>query len=303
MIGFKGRGRGGGRGVRRRRKRRTGGVGMFSAIAVGAIRGVLGLRLLRYVWVAPVLAGAVWGIGRLEAYLLGRPSFLAAPKVRLADVPAGLEERILAVIDPVVQVPWSAPDLCRDIGQALERSAWVKRVRQVRRYADGSVVVSADYRVPAALVQVGGDFYLVSDDGVRLPGRYGYHASLVVVQGTAALPPEAGQRWPGTDVGAALAIIRLLRDLPFFDQITGVLVDNCEGRRDKREPHILLATAPSGNRIVWGSAPGREIEENFPEEKIQILLENYRQWGRIDAGHEMIDISVFPDRFTAPVRT
>jgi len=93
-------------------------------------------------------------------------------------------------------------------------------------------------------------------------------------------------------------IVMLLYQEPFFDQISGILVDNYGGRRDKREPHVQLATAPEGGRIVWGSAPGEEIEENTVEQKLALLRENFRRWGRIDAGRWYIDISLFPDRFT-----
>ncbi len=268
-----------------------------------AVRGIGGYTVVRYLWIAPLIAGAAWGVGWLEDYVRARPEFLAPPTIHLANAPDGLEDSIRSVIDPVIQVGWNEPNLCKDIGQALERSAWVRRVRQIRRYADGSVIVSADYRTPAALVQSGGEFYLLADDGVRLPGRYGYDASLVVVQGTVAGVPGQGERWAGRDVSAALEVIRLLRDMPFFDQVTGVLVGNYDGRRDNREPHIVLATAPAGSRIVWGSAPGEEIEENFPEDKIRILWENFRRWGRIDAGNDTIDVSTFPDRFTIPART
>lgn len=245
-----------------------------------------------------VVIGLAWGAGRLEAHVLSQPEYQRAAEVVLAGVPDGLAERLAPVIDSVSAVPWTDPTLCRRLAEAFEASAWVRRVESVRRYADGVVVVSCDYRSPALLFQYGGDFVLSADDGVRMPGRYAYHSSLVVVQGVAGRPPEPGGAWTGRDARAAMALFEELRGEPFFNQVTGILVDNYGGRGDKRESHILLACGSNGSRIAWGSAPGEEIEENSIEQKIELLRENYRRWGRIDAGRRYIDISTFADRFT-----
>ncbi len=285
------------KGKRRRRRRKRSIPASWFAVARVA-RTLTAPVVTRCFVAAALIAGVVTGVGRLEAYLRQRPEFQAPPDIHLADVPEALQDQIMAVLAPLAEEPWADRDLCRRIGEALEGSAWVQRVHRVRRFSGGTIVVSCDYRTPAALVQSDGDYYLVAHDTVRLPGRYTYHPALVVVQGNVAPPPAPGRRWPGDDLHAALDIINLLGDLPFYNQITGVLVGNYHGRRDARRPHILLATAPSGNRIVWGSAPGENIEENTAQEKIQILKENYRRFGRIDAGFEWIDISVYPDRFT-----
>lgn len=263
-----------------------------------AQRLLAAVKMLRHTWIVALAVAAVWIVGRLEGYLAGRPEFLDYPTIVLTDAPDDLHDRIMQVIAPLSQVPWTDPELCSRIGRALEQYAWVREVRSVRRYADGRVTVSCAYRSAAALVQIGGDYYLIDPDGVRLPGRFSYHPSFVVVQGTDAMPPEPGATWPGGDIKAGLKILRLLQQEPFFDQLTGVLVGNYLGRRDKHKPHILLATAPAGGRIVWGSAPGEEIEENTAQRKIMLLRENYRRWGRIDAGRDYIDISTYPDRLT-----
>ncbi len=244
----------------------------------------------------------VWGAQKLEAHVLANPAFHVPGQLVLVDAPAGLAERIMAVIGGDAELPWTTPDLCERIGRTLEESGWVESVRFVRRYADRRILISCRYRTAAALYQVGGDFYAVSPDGVRLPGRYGHDPAFVTVQGVQAFPPDEGHRWSGDDSRAALTLWRLLNDANLTDQVTGILVDNVNGRRSSREPHIVLATAPGGGRIIWGSAPGREIEEPSVEQKLAILAQNRRQFGRLDAGFTMIDISVFPDRFLTPER-
>lgn len=270
----------------------------FSAMAARAAGSAL-----RHVWILLLIVGVVWGVSRLEAVVAARPEYQTPAKIHLVDVPDGLMTPIKNVVEPAAQGPWIAADLCRRIGTALETSAWVERVREVRRLADGSVVIRCAYRTPAALVQSEGAFYMLSADGIRLPGRYGYHPSLVLIQGAASMPPDEGAKWPGEDIEAGIKLVRLLKEKPFFDQITGVLVHNFGGRRNRQEPHILLATAPSGSQIAWGSAPGREVEENSIDEKIELLWQNFRRFGRMDAGLDYVDISTFPDRFTTPDRT
>lgn len=245
-----------------------------------------------------VLVGLVWGARRLEAHVLAQPRYQRIAEIVLAGAPDGVEERLTPLIESVNVGPWTDPTLCRRLAEALDASAWVRRVESVRRYADGVVVATCDYRSPGMLFQYGGEFFLSSDDGVRMPGRYSYHPSLVVVQGVAGQPPEPGKAWTGRDASAAMALFDHLRGEPFFNQVTGILVENYGGRDNKRESHILLACGSEGSRIAWGSAPGEEIEENSVEQKIELLRENYRRWGRIDAGRRYIDISTFADRFT-----
>lgn len=257
--------------------------------------------LLAAVGLSGATAGGVWGVRRMEASLRLRPEFQRVPVVAFENVPNALREPLRAAIQPLIDAAPFDPALCRKVTETLQADPWIARVRHVRRYADGVLQVSVDCRTPLAMIQQHNDFYLISDDGVRLPGRYSYKPSFVVVQGVAGEAPEPGQSWTDPEVQAALGIIKRLSDTPFFEQITGVIVENYAGRRDKRQSHVQLATSPGGGRIDWGSAPGQEVEENTVEQKVHLLLENYRRWGRVDAGHAKIDISTFPDRFT--VRT
>jgi hypothetical protein len=113
-------------------------------------------------------------------------------------------------------------------------------------------------------------------------------------------PPAPGAAWEGDDLRSGLAVIGAVEAQPFASQITAVLVGNFDGRTDPRRSHLELATDQAGGRIRWGSAPGSELEENTVGQKLAILLENFRQTGRVDAHHPVIDVSTFPDRFTIP---
>jgi len=255
-------------------------------------------RVASCIGLVVVIAAAAWGATRLEAYVVAQDTYQSAPSITLVDVPEGLEESLLRLIRAVTDRAWVDPQLCRDVAEVLSLSPWVEEVRAVRRGPEGHLRVTCRYRTPAAMVQIGSEFYIVGADRVCLPGVYRYHPSLVVVQGVRGLAPDPGDVWAGDDLKAAIDLIQLLHREPFFEQITGVLVENYDGYLDRSKPHILLATAPGDGRIAWGSAPGKEIEESTVDQKLALLRENFRRWGRIDAGRRYIDVSVYPDRFT-----
>lgn len=250
---------------------------------------------------ATLVAGsaAFAGVWALEAHVRAQPKYQAKPRIIMADAPAGLADRIQQLLAPVADGPWIDDTLCERIAKALDDSAWVERVNSVRRHADGTVVVSCEYRDAAVLIQTGNGFYLADNRGIRLPGRYSFHPSFVLVQGVGAPVPSPGELWHGADLAAALAIVERLRHEQLNEQVAAILVGNYAGRQNNRKAHIeLVSTPPPPGRIIWGSAPGEEIEENSVEQKIGLLREIYDRWGRIDGGHAIIDISTFPDRFT-----
>lgn len=250
--------------------------------------------------VAGVIAAAGVGLPRLDAYVHAKEQFAGPPRVVLVDVPAELEAAVREYIELVIGGDWTDPTLCRRVADRLGQNGWVQRVDCVRRLPDARVEARCRYRTPFALVQIAGEFVLVDREAVRLPGRYPYSPSLPLVQGVAGAAPGSGETWSAPDLAAGLAILTRLAAEPFANQVTAVLVHNYGGRRDRGSAHIELATDRPGGRIIWGSGPGNEIEENTAAQKMALLRRNYELHGRIDAGLPVIDVSTFPDRFTTP---
>lgn len=228
----------------------------------------------------------------------------SAPSVVFVDLPESLgplahSDLQSAVVDLVAR-DWLDDGLCHDMALRLGTSGWLSRVNYVRRSGDARFEISGQYRFPLAMVQQGNDFLLTDAEGVRLPGVYLFDPRWKVIQGVRGRVPKPGSRWEDPGLVAGLVLVEMLAVEPFDNQITGVLVDNVGGRLDRSRSHIELATDRAGGRIHWGSAPGEELAENFANQKLTILRENYRRTGRADAHHPVIDVSTFPDRYVIP---
>jgi hypothetical protein len=260
-------------------------------VARGVWRGCLALALTAFV---------AYGFLRMSRSVLGSPTFVLPAKIQLIDVPPDLMGDMRQALAPFADTPWSDPTLCEAIAVTLREVGWVEQVESVRRFADRRIEVSCTYRRPLALVQMDGGFYLVDDKCVRLPGMYAFHPGQIVIQGVSVPAPEAGEPWDAPDLRAGAELVRLIEPERFAGQITGVLVENFHGRVDRRAAHLQLATDVAGGRIIWGSAPGEEIEENSVAAKLELLRTNFKRYGRVDAGRSVIDISVHPDRFITP---
>ena len=256
-----------------------------------AFRGILALGLVGCVGL---------GLVRLRHRVIASPQQQAPPRIQLVDVPPDLSDVMKSAVEPFLKVPVASPTLCADIAQTLRSIGWVREVRSVHMFPDRRVEVRCIYRRPVALVQSGSAFYLIDKDCVRLPGRYANESLLPLIQGVGSSPPPAGRAWLGKDIRAGLRVAQLVFEEAFADQITAVLVHNYGGREDPRAAHLQLATDRAGGRIIWGSAPGEEIEENDIKAKLRALRSNYRRFGRVDANRGLIDISVHPDRIIAP---
>lgn len=252
-----------------------------------------------------VLAAGAMGVSRLQSHVDRQlvESYDHAT-LTFVDQPSQLVDLILsdlsADVSDLMTRKWTDDRLCRDLAERLEASAWVSRVNFARRTGGARIEISAEYREPAALIQFGDEFRLVDFEGVRLPGTYLYNPAWKIIQGLSEPPPEPGEVWTGDDLIAALDVLGVLANEPFSDQVTAVLVDNFGGRRNRQTSSIELSTDRAGGRIYWGSAPGMEIAENRVDQKLAILRANYQQTGRVDAGHPIIDITTYPDRFTIP---
>ncbi len=271
------------------------------AVVGSRAQGLGAKYFLKIGMVAVLLVVLTYGLLRVEQSVTTTPAYReGSPEIAIVDVPPGLEDIMREAVRPFAKGAWFDGALCAELGIALEETGWVRRVESVHRFADRRVEVKCVYRCPAALVQTHSGFFLVDQDCVRLPGCYENHPSMMLIQGVACPAPKPGEIWDADDLRAGVELIKILSNESYSTQITAVLVQNYGGRVNPDRAHIALATDRAGERILWGSAPGGEVEENSVEEKLRILRSNYRRFGRVDATRGVIDISVHPDRIIAP---
>ncbi|MBI4716196.1 MAG: hypothetical protein HY763_00165 [Planctomycetes bacterium] len=288
----------------RRRPSRPARSGWWTSAGAARLRGLVRPLAIVLACGAVLFAGSV-ALGRLDAHvkralLRDRPdsslSFVDLPERLVILAQGDLDDAVAPLLDGA----WTDDRLCRAMAQRLATVGWVAKVRSVHRTSDGHFAVSCRYREPVAMVAHQGDWLLIDAEGARLPGTYRYDGTWRVIQGVAGPAPKPGLIWPGADLQAGLRLLAALAAEPFASQLAGVDVSNYDGRTDPRASRIELLSNQPGGRIRWGSPPGMELEENSVSQKLAILRENFRRTGRADAGHLVIDVSTFPDRFTVP---
>lgn len=168
------------------------------------------------------------------------------------------------------------------VAEGYLRCPWVKRVLWVEKRFPNRISASVELRMPAAaVVQPSGQgyaFYLLGDDGVRLPKVYTQWPrpglQVPCVTGVACAPPEPGHVWPEKSVLHAVHIARLLQSSEVVRRalnVTAVDVANYGGRADCGRSEFVVLTA---NRCVieWGRSPDTEQVGELPvSEKIAKL--------------------------------
>ena len=279
---------------------------------VPSARRVVARLILHAVALASLVAGMAYAAQASKRYVEAQSA--AAPAVPLSialvDRPVWMSDYLARQIAATVPRRSASPfdhGLLVEAVDRLRANPWVREVRQVRRaygQAPGdTLVVDCEYRAPVALVQWGHYYWLVDNDGFKLPdqftepelpqvtgGRDG-HTALRVVTGVHLPPPADGHRWAGGDLSAALDMAKLLYGKAYLDGITGIDVANFAGRIDRSEPQVVLNTRDS-TQVWWGRPP---LADDFFVEvpvarKLAILRAVVRQFGRVDGGKAWLDV-------------
>ncbi len=260
---------------------------------------------------AGVVGGLAYGAVAAKQYVEQQDAAVARPlKVELADRPVWMGEYLAGQIAATVPTRAASPfdhGLLVDAAARLRANPWVRSVRQVRRvYGDApgdTLVVDCEYRAPLALVQWGHYYWLVDNDGYKLPsafsaaelpqvtvGRDG-RTAFRVVTGVHLPPPADGHPWAGGDLSAALDVAKLFHGKAFLDGVTAIDVANFGGRVDRGAAQVVLNTR-YGTHVKWGRPPFADdfFVEVRVARKLAVLKAVVRQYGRVDAGHDWLDI-------------
>ncbi|MCG3127916.1 MAG: hypothetical protein CHACPFDD_02789 [Phycisphaerae bacterium] len=250
-------------------------------------------------WTAS-LSGVFFGLRELDAQArqIGTHERAADVRIEFVDVPAWLREprnrdileEVAATAEYRGEQGTHSARLCEDVGVSLERSPWLKTVRQVEKRSDGLVRVSATFRAPLTMVVRGGWAYLVDEAGVRLPRQVRIDfvppADWILLTGSQGAIPKVGETFNGPDVAAGLRLVKTVVEraalgmLRARADLRAVDVSNYKGRVDARDAWIRITTSSPESYIRWGLPPGEEygIEASAPM-KLAVLEELCRRNG------------------------
>ncbi len=196
------------------------------------------------------------------------------------------------------------------VARNLSRVSWLADVGV--DVTNDSVLVKARWRRPVALLEKGTQKFYVDKDLYALD----YMAStadlpIVEVKGVSLLfPPEPGKRIDCNDLAAAVRLINLLyaTDVkyyaknPILERIAGVDVSNYKGRKNGREPHIVL-NSKDGAQILWGAELGdwAMYLEAKDEQKLADLYEHFHEHGSLGNGVKYVELRIPRDYVPQPV--
>lgn len=278
------------------RKRKRAEVDERESETGGGAAGWIGAALLL---TAAIIGGFVawkrWGPEVME-----RSAYkLAVDNVTLPEQPPWISSDIRAEVfrdSSLTNSSMLERGLTKRVCDAFEMHPWVERVNRVNMQPPARVLVDLNYRQPVAWVRV--------PDGV-IPGKSGgvlpidKSAVLLPPKGLTDQPPDlllitidgispcgpAGEAWGDPRVAGAAAIAAVLGD-----QWRDLGVAGISGTVDYSMSSSLPITryellSPNGKRIIWGSAPDKDLP-NEPDaiQKLHLLEEYVRRNGPIDQG-------------------
>ena len=191
-------------------------------------------------------------------------------------------------------LPLDDPELQRRLARAFDMHPWVRRVVAVELLHPAAAVVEVECREPVAMVAWQDGLLAVDAEGVVLPGAdFTPEAAAVYprVAGIESSPQGSeGFPWGDTAVEEAAALAAALGP----DWAALGLVDMRPVR--ERNARLWELAASDGSRILFGSAPGRELAG---EPTAAAKLARLKELGA-SGGDGRLDLTVDAGREPAP---
>jgi len=314
--------------VARRRKKKSktkrisfkaGGSRKKKTRKAGKIRSALKLisAVVLIVPVVVVLLGAT-GIGFVVlAKYVNKAVGVSKKKglVELVGVPNWVNEQLQARIYAAAGADGEDlrldEDAARSVQENLEREvAWLDGVKV--QTTSTSLRVYASWRKPIALVKLGSRRFYVDAKLMVLDFVPMSKIPIVEIKGLGVVQrfPRPGELWRREDAEAAIAILyrlglmdnQVTPDRPLLYEIASIDVSNFDGRRNSKEPHIVLY-AQDNTEIVWGAEFGKWQRhlESTDKEKIAKLYQHYKEWGTLQGEMKFINLRDPQDNIPMPI--
>lgn len=186
-------------------------------------------------------------------------------------LPASVQQDlVLTALGEITDDPFDREALDNARARLIE-TGWFASVNRVARVPGNAVEVSADWRVPVAVVRWRDREFLVAHAGeiLRLPPSTPVaDGSMPVILSPHAPPPVDGagailfgKPWTGGDIQAAIALLGMLRADPALARLRTIDLTNF------MRSGQLTVVSDLGCRFVWGSPIGEVAPGEIPVEK------------------------------------
>ncbi len=237
-----------------------------------------------------VIVGWMFGVPQLEsrvaaATIAGAEQIV---DVRFANAPSWVQGDLEAMLAHTAGAHLSPNPLAHDelvnAQNALLETGCFESIQQLRRVDVTRVEVHATFLTPYAVVNGSNHNWIIDRNGRLLPASYRVsdQSHFIAIRGVRYEPPrEPAQRWEGTDITAALRLIRLIESQRWAGQIDAVDITGFMQGKPMR-----LRT-DRGSVLLWHSAPGDEAAgEVSANEKIRRIDFLFEQRGHVDGGYD-----------------
>jgi hypothetical protein len=204
------------------------------------------------------------------------------------------QARLMEIVAGMVNPDPFDGDSLQAAAEALMETGWFESIEALRREHAGVVRVQGEWRLPAAVVRVGGREVLVSRRGALLPMEYpvGGGWPMRFIQGVWDGPPRRnegsyafGGVWTGGDVQASISLLAFLRQSDAWSSVAGI---DCTGFMEHGRLAIVTV---HGGEVVWGAPPGTgapgEEDDSLKKSRFERLMTDP---GWISAGRPRIEI-------------
>ncbi len=263
------------------------------------------ISTLKVIAVICVLAAFAVGFVFLEKYVKNKTEFAQRSAIiELVDVPTWVNESLKQKILDAARAGGEDLTLDEDVAASVQQNieeliAWLDNIT-VSTTQD-RLLIKANWRKPLATVTKGRKTVYIDKDLIVLDFLPMPSLPIVNVKGlaTSTNVPPPGQIWELEDLNAAIQILERLDrmdklvtpDRLLLLEIDSIDVTNFNGRKNSKNPHILLH-AKDQTQIIWGAEIGswqRHLEAP-DEQKLAKLYAYYKEHGSLLGGAKYINL-------------
>ncbi|WP_145119382.1 hypothetical protein [Rosistilla oblonga] len=243
---------------------------------------------LAFLWPVLLVTGGYLAWHRWGADQINRNyNSLQIEKVQISPLPSYIRSNVIESVfraTDLTKISLLDPQATAQIANAFATSPWIDSVRRVQKTSTGNVDVHVAYRRPVAMVKVvsrhpevdGMSFFPVDGHSVLLPTDDFSRADTlnyihIIVQRDTYPISGVGSKFGDTKVADAALLALLL--CPHRETLGIEAITITQRPPHDERPQLLNLVLKSGKQIVWGSAPGKELNnEPHASVKLQALL-------------------------------